>query len=83
MQSLSTNVLILFNAQEPVKLVQNDALNSKKVQLYSRNSCTMLHDEFTPELNLALDENPYCLYQFDEFEVSFFRIVQSLRMSAE
>ena len=39
MQSLSTNVLILFNAYEPVKLVQNVILNSKKVQLYFQNSC--------------------------------------------
>ena len=65
MQSLSTNVLILFNAYEPVKLVQNVILNSKKVQLYFRNSCIMLQDEFTPELNLALDENPISyLYRF-------------------
>ena len=65
MQSLSTNVLILFNAYEPVKLVQNVILNSKKVQLYFQNSCVMLKDEFTSVQNLALDENPISyLYRF-------------------
>ena len=65
MQSLSTNVLILFNAYEPVKLVQNVILNSKKVQLYFQNSCVTLKDEFNSDLNLALDENPISyLYRF-------------------
>ena len=65
MQSLTTDVLILFNAFEPVKLIHKVILNSKNVQSAFRQSCCMLQDLFTDGVDLAVDDNPISfLYQF-------------------
>ena len=65
MQSLSTDVLISFNAFDPVKLVHKIILNSKSVQSAFRTSCYMLQDHFKEGVDLAVDENPTSfLYQF-------------------
>ena len=65
MQCLSTDVLILFNSSEPVKLVHRLILNSKTVQKLFRQSCYMLPNIFDVEVNLAVDKSPICyLYQF-------------------
>ena len=65
MQSLSTDVLILYNAMEPIKLVQEVILNSKNVQNAFKESCFMLIDQFKDETNLVDDNDPICyLYRF-------------------
>ena len=65
MQCLSTDVLILFNSSEPVKLVHKLILNSKTVQKLFKQSCYMLPNIFDGEVNLAVDKSPICyLYQF-------------------
>ena len=65
MQCLTTDVLIIFNSQEPVKLVHNLILNSKVVQNAFKLSCFMLTDCFTSSINLAADVNAISyLYQF-------------------
>lgn len=65
MQCLSTDVLILFNSFEPVKLVHKLILNSKTVQKLFKQSCYMLPNIFDVEVNLAVDKSPICyLYQF-------------------
>lgn len=46
MQSLSTDVLILFNSSDPVKLVHQLILNSNLVQKAFKKSCYTLHDYF-------------------------------------
>ena len=58
MQSLTTDVLILFNAYEPVKLILKVILNSKNVQSAFRQSCCMLQDLFTDGVDLAVDDDP-------------------------
>lgn len=60
MQSLSTDVLILFNAMEPVKMVQKIILNSTAVQTAFKVSCFMLTAEFTNETNLVDGKDPIC-----------------------
>jgi hypothetical protein len=65
MQCLTTDVLIIFNSQEPVKLVHQLILNSKKVQRAFEESCGMMVELFTPLLNLATDITAISfLYQF-------------------
>ena len=65
MQSLSTDVLILFNSCEPVKLVHQLILNSIRVQAAFKQSCYMLQDCFDEVTNLAEEKKPICyLYQF-------------------
>ena len=65
MQSLPTDVLILFNAMEPVKMVQKIILNSTAVQTAFKESCFMLTAEFTNETNLVDGKDPICyLYRF-------------------
>ena len=65
MQSLTTDVLILFNAFDPVKLVHKVILNSKNVQSAFRISCYMLEDHFKEGIDLAVDEYPISfLFQF-------------------
>ena len=65
MQSLSTDVLILFNAMEPVKLVQKVILNSTVVQTAFKESCFMLTGEFKNETNLVAGKDPICyLFRF-------------------
>ena len=65
MQSLTTDVLILCNAFEPVKRVHKVILNSKNVQLAFKESCFMLQDSFKENMSLADDENPISfLFQF-------------------
>lgn len=65
MQCLTTDVLIIFNSQEPVKLVHDLILNSTVVQNASKKSCCMLMDCFTNSINLATDVNAISyLYQF-------------------
>ena len=65
MQSLTTDVLILFNAFEPIKRVHKVILNSKNVQLAFKKSCFMLQDLFKEDMNLAVEENPISfLFQF-------------------
>ena len=65
MQSLTTDVLILFNSFEPVKRVEQVILNSKSVQSAFKTSCFMHTDLFTTELDLVLDKCPIAyLYRF-------------------
>lgn len=65
MQCLTTDVLIIFNSQEPVKLVHKLILNSGEVQRAFKESCCMMVELFTPSLNLATDINAISfLYQF-------------------
>ena len=65
MQSLSTDVLILFNSSEPVKLVEKVILNSEKVQSAFRVSCFMHSDLFHTDLNLVTDKCPIAyLFRF-------------------
>ena len=65
MQSLSTDVLILFNSFEPIKLVHKLILNSVRVQLAFKESCYMLPNCFDGAINLAEDKTPICyLFQF-------------------
>ena len=64
MQCLTTDVLIIFNSQEPVKLVHTLILNSGEVQRAFKESCYMMVELFTPSLNLASDINAISfLYQ--------------------
>lgn len=64
-QCLTTDVLIIFNSQEPVKLVHKLLLNSQVVQSAFKKSCCMLLDCFTSSINLATDLDPISyLYQF-------------------
>ena len=65
MQSLTTDVLILFNSFEPVKKVEQVILNSKSVQSAFKISCFMHLDLFTTDLNLVVDKCPIAyLYRF-------------------
>ena len=65
MQSLSTDVLIIFNAMEAVKLVQRVILNSTVVQTAFKESCFMLTSEFNNETNLVDGKDSiYYLYRF-------------------
>jgi hypothetical protein len=52
MQSITTDVLILFNSFEPVKRVEQVILNSKSVQSAFKASL------FTTDLDLTLDKCP-------------------------
>jgi hypothetical protein len=64
-QSLSTNVLILFNSSEPVKLVHEVILNSEVVQKAFKKSWNMLHDYFDSTIDIANDKSAICyLFQF-------------------
>ena len=47
MQSLSTDVLIIFNSYEPINRVHQVILNSKNVQEAFKKSCYTLQDQFT------------------------------------
>ena len=65
MQSLTTDVLIIFNSYDPVNRVHQVILNSKNVQEAFKKSCCTLQDQFTDNINLATDENAISyLYQF-------------------
>ena len=65
MQSLTTDVLILFNSIEPVKRVQEVILNSINVQDAFKKSCFTLQHCFIEGLNLATDKSPISfLFQF-------------------
>lgn len=65
MKCLSTDVLILFNSSEPVKLVHKLLLNSSIVQRLFKTSCYMIPNIFDIEENLAIDKSPVCyLFQF-------------------
>lgn len=84
MQSLTTDVLILFNAFEPVKLVHKVILNSKNVQSAFQQSCYMLQDLFTDGVDLAVDDNPISfLYQFliNGFIRTYAKDIYQLRLS--
>ena len=84
MQSLSTDVLILFNAFEPVKLVHKVILNSKNVQIAFKNSCVMLLDHFKEGIDLATDDNPISfLFQFiiNGFIRTYAKDIYQLRLS--
>ena len=84
MQSLTTDVLILFNSIEPVKKVKNVIINSINVQNAFKNSCLSLQHCFTEGLNLAIDKNPIS-YLFQFLITSFIRVyskdVYQLRLS--
>jgi hypothetical protein len=58
MQSITTDVLILFNSFEPVKRVEQVILNSKSVQSAFKASCFMHTALFTTDLDLTLDKCP-------------------------
>ena len=67
MQSLTTDVLIIFNAIEPVKKVEYVIQNSIKVKEAFKASCTSLTLQlmFTEDLDLANDTFPISiLYRF-------------------
>ena len=75
MQCLSTDVLILFNSFEPIKLVHKLLLNSVVVQKLFKISCYMLPNIFDVEVDLAVDKSPIC-YLF-QFLIQGFMIVYS------
>ena len=84
MQSLTTNVLILFNAFEPVKLVHKVILNSKNVQSAFQQSCYFLQDQFKDGVDLAVDDNPISfLFQFliNGFVRTYTKDIYQLRLS--
>ena len=60
MQSLSTDVLILFILCEPVKLVHQLILNSVKVHGASKQSWYIVQDCFEGVINLAEEKTPIC-----------------------
>ena len=65
MQSLTTDVLILFNSDKPVNKVKQIILNSTNVQNAFRESCVTLQHCFTNGLDLALHKTPIAfLFQF-------------------
>ena len=65
MQSLSTDVLILFNSLEPVKLVEQVILKSSVVHRAFQQSCSMYADLFFPGLDLSTDKSPIAfLFRF-------------------
>ena len=65
MQSLTTDVLILFNSDEPVNKVKQTIMNSTNVQNAFRESCVTLQHCFTDGLDLALHKTPIAfLFQF-------------------
>ena len=65
MQSLSTDVLILFNSLEPVKIVEQVILKSSVVHRAFQQSCSMHADLFFPGLNLSTDKSPIAfLFRF-------------------
>ena len=84
MQSLSTDVLILFNSFEPIKLVHKLILNSVGVQLAFKESCYMLPNCFDGAINLAEDKTPIC-YLFQFLVQGFIRVyskdIYQLRLS--
>ena len=64
-QSLSTDVLIIFNSYNPVHRVHQVILNSTKVQEAFKKSCYTLQDNFIDGIDLATDDNSISyLYQF-------------------
>ena len=84
MQSLSTDVLILFNSCEPVKLVHHVILNSELVQKAFKKSCFMLHDQFDSTTNIAKDKSAIS-YLFQFLVQGFIRVyskdIYQLRLS--
>jgi hypothetical protein len=65
MQCLTTDVLIIFIAFGPVKLVHELLLNPFIVQAAFEKSCNTLVECFNPSLNLATDSNAISyLYRF-------------------
>jgi hypothetical protein len=84
MQSLSTDVLILYNALEPIKMVQKVILNSENVQKAFKESCFMLIDQFKDETNLVDGKDPICyLYRFliEGFIRVYAKDIYQLRLS--
>lgn len=84
MQSLSTDVLILLNSSEPVKLVHEVILNSEVVQKAFKKSCYMLHDYFDSTIDIAKDKSAICyLFQFlvQGFIRVFSKDIYQLRLS--
>ena len=84
MQSLTTDVLILFNSIEPVKKVKEVIINSINVQNAFKKSCLSLQHCFTEGLNLATDKNPIS-YLFQFLITGFVRVyskdIYQLRLS--
>ena len=84
MQSLTTDVLILFNSLEPVKRVEQVILNSKSVQSAFKTSCFMHVDLFTTDLDLTLDKCPiaylYC-FLIQGFIRVYSKDIYQLRLS--
>jgi hypothetical protein len=73
MQCRTTDVLIIFNAFEPVKLVHELLLNSVGVQKAFEKSCSTLMECFDPSLNLATDVNAIS-YQYRSIIKEFVRV---------
>ena len=73
MQSLSTDVLTLYNAMEPVKMVQKVLLISTVVQAAFKESCSMLTAEFTNERNLVDGKELIC-YRYRFLVQDFIRV---------
>ena len=84
MQSLSTDVLIIFNSYDPVKLVQKVILNSSTVQEAFKKSCHTLQENFFDGIDLATDESSISyLFQFlvEEFIRVYAKDIYQLRLS--
>jgi hypothetical protein len=73
MQFLTTDVLIIFNAFEPVKLVNELLLNSVVAQKAFEESCSTLMECFDPSFNLATDVNAKS-YQYRSIIQEFVRV---------
>jgi hypothetical protein len=84
MQSLTTDVLILFNSFEPIKRVEQVILKSKSVQSAFKTSCFMHTDLFTTDLDLTTDKCPIA-YLFRFIIQGFIRVyskdIYQLRLS--
>ena len=84
MQSLSTDVLIIFNSYDPVKRVHQVILNSSKVQEAFKKSCHTMQENFFDGIDLATDESSIS-YLFQFLVQGFIRVyakdIYQLRLS--
>jgi hypothetical protein len=84
MRCLTTDVLILFNSSDPIKLVHTLILNSLRVQEAFKKSCFMLTHCFEDGISLAEDKNAIS-YLFQFIVQGFIRVytkdIYQLRLS--
>ena len=84
MQSLSTDVLIIFNSYNPVQRVHQVILSSSKVQGAFKKSCHTLQENFFDGIDLATDESAISyLFQFlvQDFIRVYAKDIYQLRLS--